>query len=312
MVDYPFNNPRVALDIFIGILTNFDLDHEEFVDEYPNLYRYLTYDAQSQSRCENIIEYHRSYAVYLENNEQNNGLITMCYIDSLDLNMDWLIYFLDGFSLQDRERGANFTRIFPIYLFNYIKLLNFQQNQLMVFIEYYAIAFRWVQFLKIIRYIDKIFLGVVRSNIDTGGIINLDTIFTTTMDRVYIKYRSMVIDYLIDNQHIDVNIESIYNDVLDVFNTTLKTQYGNILEQTPLRSVSSIINQLAIPTRNQRLRGLLNLYAENYGGWGSISAVINNTNLLNPYIIFLGTFKYYCKYLRNTFPNIFDRPYVNE
>jgi hypothetical protein len=305
MGDYPFNNnPVVALNLFIGIFTNFDFGHEDFIIEYPNLYKYLTYDAQSQSRCENIIEYQESYESYFGNTEQNNSLKTMCYIDSLDLNMEWYIYFLEGNSTENL-RGIElfFTRNFPIYMFNYIKLLNFHQNQLMEFIDYYAGAFRSLQFIKTTRYINKIFLGVVRSNIDTGGIINLDTIFTTTMDRVYIKYRSMVIDYLIDNQHIDVNIESRYNDLLDVFNTTLQDQYRGLLDNTSLYSVSSIISQLAIPTRNQRLRGLLNLYAENYGGWGSISAVINNTNLLNPYIIFLGTFKYYCKYLRNTFPN---------
>jgi hypothetical protein len=173
-----------------------------------------------------------------------------------------------------------------------------------------------------VKYFIKIFNGISRFYINKCNIVNIDEFLTIDVLDVndfspYMHMRSCIIDYLIDNPHIDVNIESKYNDRLDAKNNILMGQYrGALNEHKALDSVVGIITQFAT-TRNQRLPELLQIYAEAYGGWNNIvsanyGGTADHHEDINPYVLrekhmkyiaTLNMLKHYCKYLKNTYPN---------
>jgi hypothetical protein len=342
--DYPFTdvnghpNKQKMLDVYKKMLLNCD-NTQYLISTYPKLYRYLKYDASLHEQYENEEYYQNNYGQKIQNlygysmdtPEYTNTIKTMCYVEKLDLNIDWDEYF--NFDHQIPENyiqnlyNLNFSDIVPIYWFNYIRLLSLKSNSsdtLKKFINDYTYTIEQIindeSDINITTHnIDKIFIGIVRIYINNDTIVNFDDfLMVYNPDMIEFFYmcmrpRSMVIDYLIDNPHIDVNIESKYNNILDTRNNTLIEQYRIILnEHKTLDSIVGIINQLVIPTKNEQLPELLQLYAEPYNGWSNIVSTIYTDDIINNYILrdynlkniaILKMLKYCCRYLRTIYPN---------
>jgi len=325
-----------------------DGNNRELSIRYPIIYEYLIYDAQKDEHYENELLYHDTYGPTIQNLEYyitryepsrnytdtprmyKNIIKTMCYVDKLDLNINWNEYFINNNTIPFGGDDVFFYECVPIYMFNFIKLLNFPWNEIMGFIDYYVDSKQQINNFDLFPskvYFDKIFLGVVRSNIDDGYIINLDDFFAAYRPPVeifnkHMEIRGMVIDYLIDNPDIDVNIESRFNGLAEFNNNELRRLYKNELnEHKALDSIVDIINKLAMPTKIEHLQDLLKLYTSEYNGYNIIPPSMNINNDINNDIVanivaniledtylrniaILNMLNYHCRYMKTIYRNL--------